>query len=712
MSKDHLIEAAQHAIERGWCFFPVKLVDKNKKPLVKWGSISSTSIEQAEEWLRTLPVDAWGIPTGSRNGIVVVDIDGDYIPELPPTYTVKTPRGGWHFYFHTRDRIANSVGRVGPGVDIRGEGGFVCLHGGARGDGERYEAVDLQAPIADLPDSVASLCRRAPERQLVVLDHAPSDAAVYRRAEAYVDRCEPAISGSNGHAQTLSVARALVSGFGLGEADALNLMRRFSARCLPPWSERELEHKVSSAMQTQDPSGRPRGWMVREESIVVDLELEEPAEEGASPTVEQPVAREGESSADAVREDLAAQLAACGDIAAAYMRWLRASSRIWQPGLAVGSALALGATLAGRRYVWRGVTSHLYVLGIGASGVGKDIAAKRLSYCLGEAVMGGVPSTKVLRDTLEELSDTGRGVCLISGEVAKLLRQLLGGRTPAYLQLAGQTLLELATWGPEPIRWDRPAIDQAKGRQQVITAPCLSVYGTATPDDLLDILGDGAVKDGMLGRFLMFRAQDNLPDKDCALVPPGPPRDLIMLLEDVERARGWWRESKASGGELSPEPDEMPGTRGSVLAAYDADMHAKRQSGKTNGLPDELVARLAEHAARVSIALAGLSSSPHVSEDHERLAIAIVEQCARDLADATRRHAADGEWERGMKRVLAAIERLRGPGGRVPISRVLQAVRHRDTKAWIGALSEEGAIRVREAGNARGRQVTYLELAG
>ena len=39
----------------------------------------------------------------------------------------------------------------------------------------------------------------------------------------------------------------LVHGFALGEADALVLLREFNQRCLPPWSEGELIHKIKSA---------------------------------------------------------------------------------------------------------------------------------------------------------------------------------------------------------------------------------------------------------------------------------------------------------------------------------------------------------------------------------------------------------------------------------------------------------------------------------
>jgi hypothetical protein len=68
------------------------------------------------------------------------------------------------------------------------------------------------------------------------------------RARRYIAKCLPAISGQSGHNATFHVAAVLVHGFALGEADALALLREFNQRCLPPWSEGELIHKIRSAV--------------------------------------------------------------------------------------------------------------------------------------------------------------------------------------------------------------------------------------------------------------------------------------------------------------------------------------------------------------------------------------------------------------------------------------------------------------------------------
>jgi len=75
-----------------------------------------------------------------------------------------------------------------------------------------------------------------------------------------VDKIAGAVSGAGGHDQTFAVTCALVHGFALSEADALRLLAQYNARCSPPWSERELLHKIQSAIST--PSNKPRGWLL------------------------------------------------------------------------------------------------------------------------------------------------------------------------------------------------------------------------------------------------------------------------------------------------------------------------------------------------------------------------------------------------------------------------------------------------------------------
>ena len=68
-------------------------------------------------------------------------------------------------------------------------------------------------------------------------------------------RCPPSVSGAGGHAAAFTAACALVRGFAMGETEALGLLRGWNAGCSPPWSERELMHKVREAGKAGGESG-------------------------------------------------------------------------------------------------------------------------------------------------------------------------------------------------------------------------------------------------------------------------------------------------------------------------------------------------------------------------------------------------------------------------------------------------------------------------
>ena len=84
-------------------------------------------------------------------------------------------------------------------------------------------------------------------------------------ASDHVARLPAAISGSQGHAACWNAALFLRKGYALSEADAMHiLLHEYNPRCQPPWTERELLHKVQGAAASNAETGfmlkgRPTG---------------------------------------------------------------------------------------------------------------------------------------------------------------------------------------------------------------------------------------------------------------------------------------------------------------------------------------------------------------------------------------------------------------------------------------------------------------------
>jgi DNA-binding transcriptional ArsR family regulator len=113
-------------------------------------------------------------------------------------------------------------------------------------DGQR--ALDALIATLDPPRPVTPPSRPRPQTSA---DH----GRIVERARSYVPKMPPAISGQGGHEATFRVALALVKGFSLDAGTALDLLRDFNGRCEPPWSEKELVHKIEDAEKADVPDG-------------------------------------------------------------------------------------------------------------------------------------------------------------------------------------------------------------------------------------------------------------------------------------------------------------------------------------------------------------------------------------------------------------------------------------------------------------------------
>jgi putative DNA primase/helicase len=80
------------------------------------------------------------------------------------------------------------------------------------------------------------------------------------RAACYLNTFDPAIWGQGGSDQTFDAACSLVKGFDLSVSEARPILQAWSLCCIPPWSDWELDHKLTDADKKGD--DKPRGYLV------------------------------------------------------------------------------------------------------------------------------------------------------------------------------------------------------------------------------------------------------------------------------------------------------------------------------------------------------------------------------------------------------------------------------------------------------------------
>ena len=235
-------EVSTAALEYGARGMPVFPCDPaSKRPLVAGGFKKATTDGSIiATWWKQWPKAMIGIPTGEPSAVFVLDIDRDAAKgidgfaalatmeaahePLPETRAQRTPRGGEHRLFSWPGfKIKNSASKLGAGLDIRGDGGYIIAAPSVNADGVPYEWICEGEPV------------EAPRWLLVLLNGSATPAGAERRpadktqgsrtayaAAALADESEKVTRAANGQRnETLNCAA-----FNLGQLVGANAIDR------------------------------------------------------------------------------------------------------------------------------------------------------------------------------------------------------------------------------------------------------------------------------------------------------------------------------------------------------------------------------------------------------------------------------------------------------------------------------------------------------
>lgn len=168
--------ALQYRNDRKWC--PIA-VGTDKRPLGKWAQFQKqlpNDHEIRQAFSRTSQPNI-GVVCGAVSNLVVLDIDGEEGfqslkakgLEIPKTCTVKTGRGKHYYFLHpgvpTRNFAKGRTSFPLPGVDFRGDGGYVVAPPSLHASGVRYQ-FEEDLPPAAMPAWL---------REMVVRGDSPSE---------------------------------------------------------------------------------------------------------------------------------------------------------------------------------------------------------------------------------------------------------------------------------------------------------------------------------------------------------------------------------------------------------------------------------------------------------------------------------------------------------------------------------------------------------
>jgi len=148
-----------------------------KHPRVKHGlNDATTEIKKIQAWWKKWPNANIGLITGQSSGKIVIDIDPknggfESLQSMKEQYgslfgtSVKSGGQGLHFYFDnpSANNVSNKV-NVLPGVDVRGNGGYIIAPPSKHMSGHFYEWLEEAIDSNPIPDWLLNLIVHIPHK--------------------------------------------------------------------------------------------------------------------------------------------------------------------------------------------------------------------------------------------------------------------------------------------------------------------------------------------------------------------------------------------------------------------------------------------------------------------------------------------------------------------------------------------------------------------
>lgn len=290
-----LPKALDRALERGWSIIPVGL---DKKPLIgSWKKYQTErpTREQVAAWKKDLNPPAWAVITGALSGIVILDFDGApgaaSLERLALAPHVRTGSGGSHCYAPhpgypvptLNSKAKKELGRLWPGCDIRGDGGYAVFTGRNSKGAYEWLAAPEAAPvdIAALDPQYRALVGLVPPGEQAPVTTDPS-AGFTEQLKKWTRGLPQDSRAEIGWLIDQALSRAPADGRnncgfwlatqlrdnGYSEADAGHAMSTYQSRCAPtntkgqrePYTDADARKSLTAAFSKAPRAPIERGY--------------------------------------------------------------------------------------------------------------------------------------------------------------------------------------------------------------------------------------------------------------------------------------------------------------------------------------------------------------------------------------------------------------------------------------------------------------------
>ena len=373
-----------------------------------------------------------------------------------------------------------------------------------------------------------------------------------------------------------------------------------------------------------------------------------------------------EVSPNGLPEELCYPPGFVGDMA----RFIVSASRFPSPPLALASALALTAALAGRRYKGpTGLRTNVYLVGLAESGMGKDLTLRAPRIVAG----AGPNGAKIAETFLDADPASPEGLATRLRKHPSVLASIdefgkwLAERTSrnAATHKSGIVSAMMRLTGAASGAW--AGAEKSAGKDATVLAPCFSIHGVTTPSTFWAALGAGNISEGLLGRLIVIDGGSSLPAKvrrpaDIEDVP----RELQEQVKELAGTSGGtgFCAAFATGVTAPTMVMAVPYGEGAeeLFEAFDDAIRA--EAPRTDPEMRPVLMRVAENAGRLALIVAvGVNpGEPVITTEIQTWANAVADASYRTMLAGARDNIADGERQSQYLRVRNMIAR-RGSEG-------------------------------------------------
>ena len=757
MNTQELLNAALEYARLGYPVFPCH--PGGKTPLTQHGfKDATTDPEQISRWWCLHPAANIGLATA---GLVAIDCDGEDNPwpgndgrtnslvEVHPALA-ETPRGGHHWVFRQPEGRAwsNTAGRLAEKVDTRANGGYIVVAPSVVGDKsyQWLEGYALNQPLEELPEPPGWLVEALDalaegKSKTAQTATSPESADVtgggnwsstggdpdnwrepierdYESRTTWAEILQPhgwVLVGTgpdgldrwrrpgkeDGHSATAGV-----------RSSGNDVLHVFSGNALPFHADRtygkfraySILHHAGNLVEAAS-ALRSEGFGLPDPAQSVDLggfRVGGQGEaQGAGQGEPSPTRRTRRLMTDPgpLPEHLLQVPGFIGDL----VRYTLETAKRPLPGLALGAALTLLGTLAGRKVRLEDNTrSNIYVLGVAPSGSGKDwprqVNKDILLAAGGEKLLGpeGLHSGSAL---VSSVSD--QPACLIQwDEIGRCLKTMSSPQSP-HLYSISTNLMKLFSSSGTVFLGDGYADSR---RNKSINQPCVCLFGTTVPRSFFEGLTADNVSDGFLSRVLIFEGE--MSPKVARKADPLP-QELI----DVTR---WWINHRTPGNlaNANPDPESVPIQPEAAQIFGYLDTEADRLACILGDPVGTIWTRAGEKANKLALlyACSCCHESPIIDEGAALWACELSDYLTRRMVFLVSRWVAENQYESTVMRIVRIITEA-GPEGitKAELTRKTRALRPKERDEVLEMLLQCGDIRCsREStgGSPRSRYIS------